>query len=145
MAGYGLTLQIGPAQADYLERRGGHSHRGKGTFNRSKVLARCFDTLRLYQQLTDPRTTSGLPEEWHSLIVRLLPEPWTLKPYEIINLEGVLKITTGFAQAAVASGIDPAALLAAVAALTPAEKITLADHAVLHQAPAAATASPEVP
>jgi hypothetical protein len=84
-------------------------------------------------------------EEHHALVVRLLPEPWTLRRFEIQKLEDVLADTPGFAAAVTAAGVDPAALLAAVAAATPAEKLTLVDHAIQHQAPAAAAASPEAP
>jgi hypothetical protein len=145
MAGSGITLQITAAHAKYLERRGGHSHRGNGTFSRSIVLGRSLDALRLYQEFTDPRQTRGMPEEFHALLVRLIPESWTLRRFEIQKLEEVLETTSGFSQAVTAAGMDPAALLAAVAATTPAEKLTLVDHAIQHQVPKAAAASPEVP
>ena len=73
------------------------------------------------------------------------PEPWTLRRFEIQKLEQVLEDTPGFAAAVTAAGVDPAVLLAAVAAATAAEKLTLVDHAIQHQAPAAAAASPEAP
>jgi len=86
-----------------------------------------------------------MPHEYHALVISLLPRPWTLSRYEVTTLEGVLEATPGFAAAVTAAGVDPTALLAAVAAATPAEKLTLVDHAIQHQAPAAAAASPEVP
>jgi hypothetical protein len=140
-----VNLQISAADARYLETRGGYSKRGSGTFSRSVVLRRMLRDVRLYRDFTDPRQTRGLPEEFHALVVRLLPAPWNLSRYEILNLEGVLAATPGFSEAATAAGVEPAALLAAVAAATPAEKLTLVDHAVQHQAPAAAAASPEEP
>lgn len=127
-----------PRIANFLERRGGRSHRGNGAFSRSVVLSRMLDSLRLYQEFTDPRDTRGMPEEFHALVVSLLPEPWALRRYEIRHLEGVLEATPGFAAAVTAAGVDPAALLAAVAATSPAEKLTLVDHAIQHQVPAAA-------
>ena len=145
MAGSGVTLQISAAHAKYLERRGGRAHRGRGPFSRSAVLGRVLESHRLYQELTDPRKTRGMPEAVHALIVRLLPEPWLLRAFEIKNLEGILEAAPGHADAAAAAGIDPGAVLAAVAGATPAEKLTLVDHAIQHQAPAAAAASPEAP
>jgi hypothetical protein len=145
MAGSSISLQISAAHAKYLERRGGRSHRGRGAFNRSVVLGRLLDSHRLYQEFTDPRQTRGMPEELHALVIRLLPEPWTLRRFEIQKLEHVLEDTPGFAAAVTAAGVDPAVLLAAIAAATPAEKLTLVDHAIQHQAPAAAAASPEAP
>jgi hypothetical protein len=139
MAGIGITLQLNAAHSRYLEARGGHSHRGKATFSRSIVLARMLETLTLYNEFNDPRVTGGMPEEIHALVVRLLPEPWLLRRYEVTHLEGVLESTPGFTAAVTAAGVDPAALLAAVAAATLAEKLTLVDHAIQHQAPAAPT------
>jgi len=51
--------------------------------------------------------------------------------------------TAGFAAAVTAASVDPAVLLAAVAEATPAEKLTLVDHAIQHQALAAEAASPK--
>jgi hypothetical protein len=42
-----------------------------------------LDTLSLYQEFTDPRKTRNMPEEFHALIVRLLPKPWALCRFEI--------------------------------------------------------------
>ncbi|HEV3076941.1 MAG TPA: hypothetical protein VHB47_21140 [Thermoanaerobaculia bacterium] len=143
MAGSTISLQISAAQAQYLERRGGRSHRGRGTFSRSVVLGRVLESHRLYQEFTDPRLTRGMPEELHTLVIRLLPEPWALRRLEIQKLEDVLELTPGFAAAVRGAGVDPAVLLAVVAAATPAEKLTLVDHAIQHQAPAAAAGSPD--
>jgi hypothetical protein len=135
MAGSGITLQIGAPHANYLARRGGHSHRGHGTFSRSQVLARSLDALRLYQEFTDPLKNGALRPDHHALLLRLLPEPWNLRRFEILNLEGVLAATPDFAPTVTAAALAPADLLAAVAALTPAEKLTLVDQAVQLQAP----------
>lgn len=113
---------------------------GPGTFSRSVVLGRVLESHRLYQEFTDPRLTRGMPEEIHALVLRLLPEPWALRRFEIQKLEEVLELTPGFAAAVSGAGVDPAVLLAAVAAATPAEKLTLVDHAIQHQAPVAAAA-----
>jgi hypothetical protein len=145
MTGSGITLQLTAAHARYLERRGGRAHRGNGPFSRAIVLGRTLDAHRLYQEFTDPRKTSGMSEEFHALLVRLIPEPWVLRRLEIQKLEEVLEATPGFAEAATAASVDPAALLAAVAAITPAEKLTLVDHAIQHQVATAAAASPEAP
>jgi hypothetical protein len=145
MAGSGITLQLTAAHAKYLERRGGRSHRGNGPFSRSVVLGRVLESHHLYQEFTDPRQTRGMPEEVYALIIRLLPQPWTLRRFAIKNLEGVLEATPGFAAAVTAAGVDPAVVLAAVAEATPAEKLTLVDHAIQHQVPVAAAASPDAP
>ena len=144
MAGGNITLHLTAAHAKFLERRGGRSHRGKGPFSRTSVLRRMLDSLRLYHEFTDPRETRGMSHEHHALVISLLPKPWELSAYEIRNLEGVLAAAPGFQAAVAAASIDPTELLAGVAAATPAEKLTLVDHAVQHQAPAAAAASPEV-
>ncbi len=138
MAGRTISLQISAAQGEYLARRGARSHRGRGTFSRSVVLGRVLESHRLYQEFTDPRQTRGMPEELHALVLRLLPEPWALRRFEIQRLEDVLELTPGFAAAVRGAGVDPAVLLAEVAAATPAEKLTLVDHSIQHQAPAAA-------
>jgi hypothetical protein len=142
MAGNGITLQISNRHAKYLGKRGGHSHRGKATFSRSMVLGRMLDMLSLYQEFTDPRVTRGMAEEVHALVIRLIAEPWTLRRFEIRNLEGVLETTPGFAAAVSAAGLEPAAVLAAVAAASPAEKLTLVDQAIQEQAPAVAVGRP---
>ncbi len=95
MAGSTVTLQISAAHAEYLGRRGGRSHRGRGTFSRSVVLGRVLESHRLYQEFTDPRLTRGMPEELHALVTRLLPEPWALRRFEIQKLEDVLELTPG--------------------------------------------------
>ena len=140
-----VNIHISVATAKYLNQRGGYSHRGRGPFSRSVVLERMIQDLRLYREVTDPRKTRGFPEEFHALVVRLLPEPWHLKRFEILNLEALLEGTPGFKEAVAAAGADPAALLAAIAEATPAEKLTLVDHAVQHQAPRAGATSPEEP
>jgi hypothetical protein len=104
-----------------------------------------LESHRLYQEFTDPRLTRGMPEEFHGLVIRLLPAPWALGRFEIRKLEQVLEDAPGFAAAVTAGGVDPAVLLAAVAAASPAEKLTLVDHAIQHQAPATAGSSPGAP
>jgi len=145
MAGTGTTIQIGAANVKYLERRGARSHRGGGEFSRSAVLGRLFETIRRYQAATDPRETRAMPEAMHQLVLRLLPQPWTLNTFEIKHLAAKLESAAGFAAAVTAAGVDPAALLAFVASLDMAEKLTLVDQSVQAQAPAAAAASPEEP
>jgi hypothetical protein len=141
MAGNGSTVQISLAHAEYLSLRGAHSHRGKATFARSAVAGRLLDALRDYQEVTDPRLTRGLSDELHAFVVRLLPQPWALRRFEIEHLEGFLATTPGFKEAAAATGFDPAAVLGEIGAWTSAEKLTLVDHAIQHQAPAAAGGS----
>jgi hypothetical protein len=136
MAPKAITLQLTAAHARFLEDRGAGSSRGNTLFSRTAVLGRMLDRLALYQELTDPRQTSGMPEEVHALIISQLPEPWTLRRFEILHLDAILADAPGFAPALAAAGLDSVAVLAAVAAASPAEKLTLVQHAVRHQAPA---------
>ena len=136
----GTTAQITTADLIFLERRGARSQRGPGTFGRSSVLHRELQLLRALLTHYDPRRTRGMPEEHHQLVVRLLPEPWLLRPTDVHHLANRLQEAPGFAAAAAAAGVDAAALLAAVAALDFGEKAALLDHALQEQAPAAAAA-----
>jgi hypothetical protein len=145
MAGKGTTVQITAADLAFLERRGARSHRGGGTFSRSVVLHRTLQMLRDCLDQFDPRKTRGMPDEMHRLVVQELPEPWTLKSFEVEHLALILERAPGFAAAAAAARVDPAAVLATVAAMSYAEKLALVDHALQEQAPAAAAASPEEP
>jgi hypothetical protein len=81
----------------------------------------------------------------HEVLVRRLPEPWSLKPYEIETLEGFLSRSAGFVEAVAADGVDPKALLEAIGAMSVPEKVSLVDQAVLAQAPTMADTSPEEP
>jgi hypothetical protein len=139
----GSTAQISPADLLFLERRGATSHRGKGTFNRSAVLHRELQLLRELLRRYDPVKSANMPEAMHRLAVSLLPEPWTLKPFEIDQMAALLETAPGFAEAVAAAGVDPASFLAAVAALSFVEKVALLDHALEQQAPAAAAATRE--
>jgi hypothetical protein len=47
--------------------------------------------------------------------VDAVPEPWNLKRFEILNLDALLAATPVFREAVSAAGVDPAALLAALA------------------------------
>lgn len=141
----GWTAQLAPDDLRFLEQRGAVSHRGKGTFNRSAVLHRELQLLRALLRRYDPRVSAALPEAMHGLAVRLLPEPWSLKPLEVDHMAELLATAPGFASEAAAAGVDPAAFLAAITALSFAEKVALLDHALQHQAPAAAAATREEP
>jgi hypothetical protein len=141
-----ISVEMTAAQVRFLEKRGARAHRGPGaTFSRSVVLGRMLDYLRMYQESSDPRRTRGLPEPMYQVLVRRLPEPWTLRRLDIETLEAFLARSAKFMAAVEAAKVAPAALLAAVEAMSLAEKVTLVDHAVQVQAPAAAGASPEEP
>jgi hypothetical protein len=137
------TAQIQEADAIFLERRGAIAHRGARTFSRSSVLHRELQQLRALLVHYDPRRTSGMSEEMHRLVVRLLPEPWTLKPTAVEHLALRLQEAPAFAVTVAAAGVDPAALVDTVAALGFGEKVALLDHALQEQAPAAAAAEEE--
>jgi hypothetical protein len=143
MAGKGTTLQIAPADIGFLARRGARAHRGGGDFSRSAVLHRSLRTLRDVLAYSDPRKTRGLPEEMHRLAVRLLSGGWTLKAFEVEHLEAILGRSPELDAEAAAAGIEAGAFLAAIEAMSFAEKAFVVDQAVQEYAPAAAAASPE--
>jgi hypothetical protein len=143
MAGKGTTVQITAADVRFLEKRGARSHRGGGPFSRSVVLHRTLQMLGDVLEHSDPRRTRALPEAMHGVVVRVLPEPWNLKAFEVEHLATILERAPGFGAAAAAAGVDSAALLATVAALSFPEKLALLDHALQEQGPGAAAASPE--
>ena len=143
MVGSGTTLQIAAPDVAFLARRGARSHRGGGTFSRSVVLHRALQMFRDCLEHSDPRRTRDMPEPMHRLLTELIPAPWDLKAFEIDHLALLLERAPGFAAAAQAAAIDPAALLATLAPLTFAEKLALVDHAIQLQSPAASAASPE--
>jgi hypothetical protein len=138
--GKGTTAKVHPADMVFLERRGALSHRGARTFSRSAVLHREMQLLRAMLAHYDPRRSGGLSEAMAGLAARLLPEPWLIKPAAVEHLALRLQEAPGFAAETAAAGIDPAALVAAVAALGLAEKCALLDLALQEQAPAAAVA-----
>ena len=133
MARKAITLQLSAAHAKLLADRGAQAHPGNPHFSRPAVLGRMLDSLYLHLELNDPRRTKGMPEEVHALIVKKLPEPWALRRFEIQHLDAILADAPGFAPALAAAGLDGAAVLAAVAAASPAEKLTLVHHALRHQ------------
>jgi hypothetical protein len=137
------TVTISGDDIAFLEKRGARSHRGGGEFSRSVVLGRMLDTWQSVLKLHDPRTTRALPEAIHQLVLQALPEPWKLKQFEIEHLEIVLAGLPGFDAAARAAGLDPAEVVAALAQLEFVEKVVLADHATLAQAPAISEAMQE--
>jgi hypothetical protein len=141
--GKGTTAKVHPADMVFLERRGALSHRGARTFSRSAVLHREMQQLRALLAHYDPRRGGALSEEMTALAARLLPEPWLIKPASVEHLALRLQEAPGFAAESAAAGIDPAALVAAVAALGLGEKFALLDLALQQQAPAAAMAEEE--
>jgi hypothetical protein len=143
MRGEATTIRMKAVHQRFLEMRGARSHRGGSPFSRSAVFERALEELVLYLKWTDPRKTRGFPEAMHAALARHLPNPWTLKHYEIENLEGVLRGSPEFLDAIAADGVDPKALLDAIGAMTVPEKLSLVDEAVLAQAPQMADTSPE--
>jgi hypothetical protein len=115
-------------------------------FNRSAVLHRELQLMRALTNRHDPVRSGALPKAVHDLAVRLLPEPWSItKPVEIDHLADSIEHAPGFAAEVAAAGLEPAAFLAAIAALSFVEKVALLGHALELQAPAAAAATREEP
>lgn len=138
----GTTAKVHPADALFLEKRGAFSHRGARTFSRSAVLHREIQWLRALLAACDPRR-AGLSAEMAALAARLVPEPWLTKPASVEHLALRLQEAPGLAAEEAAAGVDPSALVMAVAALGSAEKIALLDLALQEQAPGAALAERE--
>ncbi|HVT56899.1 MAG TPA: hypothetical protein VHR45_00740 [Thermoanaerobaculia bacterium] len=145
MAGRGTTVQLGPADVDFLAQRGGRSHRGPGDFSRSAILHRSLDHLRLLLAHHDPLKNGRLSPEQHELAIHVLPEPWKLRAFEIEHLEGVIERAPDFAAALAAKRMKPEKFLAAIGALTFGEKLALLDQAMQAQGPAAAAAAAKKP
>ncbi|HVT59518.1 MAG TPA: hypothetical protein VHR45_14085 [Thermoanaerobaculia bacterium] len=143
MAPKSTTVQIGTPDVVFLAKRGARSHRGGGEFNRSVVLHRSLQTLRVLLDSCDPRKSKGLAPAFVDLATSLLPAPWTLKPFEIEHLPTILERAPEFEATVAAAGVEARELLAALAALSFAEKVWLVDQAVQAQAPAASAATPE--
>src|ERR1700726_2333025 len=106
MRGRATSIQMTAAHQLFLEERGARSHRGGSAFSRSSVIGRALEELTLCLKWTDPRRTRGFPETMHEVLVRRLPEPWSLKPYEIEAVEGFLARSDGF-HALAADGVNP--------------------------------------
>jgi hypothetical protein len=136
----GINLQLGPADVVFLERRGARSHRGGGEFSRSAVLHRAIQGLRTVLENADPRPR--LSPAVYAAAIELLPTAWTLKPLEIQHLGEVIQGTPEFASVLSRSKLEAKAFVAAIAALSFAEKFALVDLAVQTHAPAAAGAHP---
>ena len=137
------TIQLSVADITFLERRGARSHRGGGEFSRSVVLHRMLQTMRSVFEASDPRKTRGMSAEVYSLVTRLLPEAWTMRPFEVEHVGTVVARAPGFAEAAKEAGLDPAKVITELDAMSFAEKAALVDQAVQAQAPAASAAMPE--
>jgi hypothetical protein len=143
MAGKGTTVQVTGGDVAFLARRGARSHRGGGTFSRSTVLHRSLVMLRDLLERSDPRRTRAMPEAMHQVIVRLLPEPWALKAFEVDQMPALLAQAPNFAATAAAAGVETEALLALVGSLNFTERMALVDQAQQARAPRAAAATPE--
>jgi hypothetical protein len=143
MAGKLTTIQIGPGDVAFLERRGARSHRGGGEFSRSAALQRSLATLRAVLEDSDPLGHGRISAAQRDLVVRLLPAPWAMTAFEVEHLDGYLERAEGYAEALRAAGVEAGELAAAVAALTFCEKLALVDQAVQEKAPAAADAEEE--
>lgn len=141
----GGTTQLQASELRFLEKRGAISHRGGRTFTRSAVLHREMQFLRGLLVHYDPRRTSAMSEMMVDLVARLLPEPWLITPATVENIALRVQEAPDFAAKVKEAGIDPAELVAAVAALGFGEKVALLDQALQHQAPAAARALEEEP
>jgi hypothetical protein len=141
MAGKQTTIQIGRGDVVFLERRGARSHRGGDTFSRSATLQRSLATLRAVLEHCDPLRNGRISPAQRDFVVRLLPAPWAMTPFEVEHLVSYLARPRGYEEALRAAALDPVELHTALAALTFSEKMALVDQAVQAQAPAAAKAA----
>ncbi len=139
------SVAIAAADVAFLDALGAISHRGGGEFSRSVVLGRVLKQYRDILSVYDPSKSGVLPAAVYQLVLHALPEPWTLKQFEIEHLEAYLAShVPGFAAAARGAGLEPAEVTAAIAKLNFAEKMVLVVDATRSQAPAASQAALEV-
>jgi hypothetical protein len=136
-------VQLAGRTVIFLARRGGRSHRGRGAFSHSAVLQRSLQMLGSILERCDPRRTRHMPEAVHRVIVKALPEPWNLKPFEVEQMRALLTRAPGFADAAAAAGVAVEGVLALIDELHYGERMALVDQAIQFQAPAAAAVTPE--
>jgi hypothetical protein len=105
MRGRATSIQMTATHRKFLEERGARSPRGGSAFSRSAVVGRALEELALYLKWTDPWKTRKFPEAMHAVVVRHLPKPWSLNPYEIETLEGFLDGFLGFLESVAADGV----------------------------------------
>jgi hypothetical protein len=132
----GTTVQLDVPGTEFLARRGARPHRGGGPFGQSMVLRRCLRTLASILDDANPYASERLPAALRPVIAASLPDPWDLSPYEVECLGHRLAQVPGFTDALAAAGLDPAATVAAVTALTLPEKWAAVDLAVQDQSAA---------
>jgi hypothetical protein len=136
MAGKRVTLHLRACDVEFLAARGARSQRGGGRFCRSAAVHRALVQLEGLLAACDPATSGRLDPRLCELVARRLPRPWRLTRCEIEELARCLAGAPGFLDAVAVAGLAPAAALAAIAALSVAEKLALVDAAVCRQAPA---------
>jgi hypothetical protein len=134
----GSTARLNLEEEEFLTARGGLSLRGAHTFSRSAVLYRQLQLHAAVLERCDPRRTGALSNEMAELVARLLPKPWNIDPAAVEHLALRVQEAPDFAARVTAAGVDPSALIAAVAALSYSEKVALLDLALRAQAPEAA-------
>ena len=121
------SLNLDPQHVTFLEKRGARSDKGQGTFNRSRILRRKFDLLAELLERHDPVRAKKLPRPYFDLLRLLIPEPWELRPADLVALEVLVADRPEFAEATAAAGIDPKDLLRQLKQLTFAERAAVAD------------------
>lgn len=138
-----MATEMTTPELRFLEKRGAISHRGGQTFSRSAVLHREMQLLRALLVHYDPHRTGAMSEATVQLVACLLPEQWPIAPAAVENL--AQRLQERRISRLRSAGVDPPELVVAVAALGFGEKVALLDHALQHQAPAAARALEEEP
>jgi hypothetical protein len=131
------TVQLNKADLAFVERRGGRSHRGGGTFSRATVLHRALQALRMLVDNCDPRRTRGLSPAGWEVAIRKLPRPWHLSRLEVEHVGTILDRVAGMREELAAAGVDAEAFLEQVGKLNFAESVALVDAAICQQGPAA--------
>jgi hypothetical protein len=120
------TISLPPKLRSQLEARGARSDKSHGPYNYTRQLAR---TLALFDDVlskSDPRNTSGLPQDRYDLILEVLTDPLSLESFHITRLGDYLLDLPLFRARAQDLALDGAEFRQAINDLPFAEKLHLA-------------------
>jgi hypothetical protein len=129
------TISLPPKLRSQLEARGARSDKSHGPYNYTRQLAR---TLALFDDVlskSDPRNTSGLPQDRYDLILEVLTDPLSLESFHITRLGDYLAELPLFRDRARELALDCDELRNTINALPFAEKLHLVQTAQVRHAP----------
>jgi hypothetical protein len=129
------TISLPPKLRSQLEARGARSDKSHGPYNYTRQLER---TLRFFDDViskSDPRNTSGLPQDRYDLILEVLTEPLSLESFHITRLGDYLAELRLFRDRARELALDCDELRNTINVLPFAEKLHLVQTAQVRHAP----------